>query len=90
MTADLQRPSGAPHGSGDVTSGDTTDPSDAGATPSSAEKWKMKATKDYEEFMLSRPGYHGNTSKSSEKSDHRDVCWLEVIELAVYTLLSPQ
>ena len=90
MTADLQQQSGAPNGSGDVTTPDTTDPLDAGATPSSAEKWKMKATKDYEEFMLSCPGYRGYTSTSSEKSDHRDVCWLKVIELAVYTLLSPQ
>ena len=90
MTEDLQRQSGDPNGSGDVTSPDSVDPLEAGATPNNAEKWKIKATKDFEEFMSSGPGYHGDTSTSSEKSDHRDVCWLKVIELAVDTLLSRQ
>ena len=90
MPADLQRQSGAPNGSGDVTSPDTADPLDAGATPSNAEEWKIKVNKVYEEYLSSCPGYPGDTSTSSEKSDHRDVCWLKFIELAVYPLLSPQ
>ena len=89
MTDGLQQQSGDPSGSGDVTSPDTTDPLDVGVTPSNAEKWKMKANKAFEEYLTSCPGYHGDTSTSSEKSDHRDVCWLKVIELAAYTLLFP-
>ena len=90
MTDDLQRQSGDPSGSGDVTSPDSADPLDADATPSSAKEWQIKANKFYEEYMSRCPGYPGSTSISLEKSDHRDVCWVKVIELAAYTLFSLQ
>lgn len=88
MTEDLQRQSGDPSGSGDVTSPDRTDPLDVGATYSNAEKWKMKANKVVDEYLSSCAGYHGDTSASSEKSDHRYVCWLKIFQLFVYTELS--
>ena len=90
MTDNLQRQSGDPSASSDATSPDRTDPSDLGATYSNAEKWKMKANKDLEQFLSSCPGYHGDTSASSEKSDHRYVCWLKLFQLVVYKVLSRQ
>ena len=90
MTDDLQRQCRDSSGSGDATSPDITDPLDLGATYSNAEKWKMKANKDLEEFLSSCPGYHGDTSASSEKSDHRYVCWLKLFQLVVYKVLSRQ
>ena len=91
MSDDL-RQSGDPNGSGDVTSPDSVDllGADADATPSNAKEWKIKANKVYEEYLSSCPGYPGSTSTSSEKSDHRDICRVKVIELAAYTLLSLQ
>jgi len=90
MTDDLQRQCRDPSGSADVTSPDRTDPLDVGATYSNAVKWKMKANKGFEEFLSSCPGYHGDTSASSEKSDHRYVCWLKLFQLVVYKVLSRQ
>ena len=90
MTDDLQRQCRDPSGSGDATSPDRTDPLDLGATYSNAEKWKMKANKEFEEFLSRSPGYHCDTSASSEKSDHRYVCWLKLFQLVVYKVLSRQ
>ena len=64
MTDDLQRQSGDPNGSGDVTSPDLVDPLEAGATLSNAEKWKIKAKKELEELLSSCPGYHGDTFRN--------------------------
>ena len=78
-----------PNGSGDVASPVSADPLGADVTPSNAEEWKIRTKKVYDEYLSSCPGYHGDTSTSSEKTDHRNVCWLKVIEPAAYTLLSP-
>lgn len=50
MTDDLQRQSGDPNGSSDVTSPDSADP-----LGSNAEEWKVKANNVYEEYQSSCP-----------------------------------